>query len=322
MGAFQRLSACVCLTLIITAAGFGAASASATETSPVSRVNPDTGVGDESVVGGGGIGGPGLQIAPAAREQASAKQAVADAYLAAKRGEASPAAYKGQLRAYAHRYGLEAGSSLQRDSMGDPATWAGNSLPHDESIELLSTSSKVLSVNHFGQINGYFCGPAAGKMIVHYMGDGDSAFNGASQTQKAIGGKEHMRTWINDATHWKDDLFRIGLNKWRQGKADAYYVSVDTPSVSKFLSSLTFDVDYGFPMAADTVELAGGTHYNGHPVNQTVGHWVVAHGYYGDGASTRFADSSTSVWSAPNAHFTYDTSNFVSRFLWDNGITW
>jgi len=183
-------------------------------------------------------------------------------------------------------------------------------------------ATKVLAVRHYGQIKSFYCGPASGKMILKYLDAGPSRYNHRLQTQRRIGGPAHMATDVNGKTSWASGLFRVGLNRWREGKSDGFYVDKHDPSVSYFTNALTLDVDRGYPFGADTVEVAGGVHYNGHPTNQTIGHWIVAHGYFGGGTSTRFADPSTTVWSTPSDHFTYTTSDFVNRFLNQNGITW
>lgn len=131
-----------------------------------------------------------------------------------------------------------------------------------------------------------------------------------------------MRTWANGTTAWDSGRFRIGLNRWREGKDDGYYVDKHDPTVTYFKNSLTYGVDYGFPLGADTVEFKGGTHYNGHP-NLKIGHWIVGHGYYDDAGRTRFADpAAPDLYPNASKHFSYNTSDFVNRFLEYNGITW
>ena len=103
-----------------------------------------------------------------------------------------------------------------------------------------------------------------------------------------------MKTEANGVTAWSTNLFRIGLNKFAQGTATGWYVDLGAPSAAQFKNSLTTDIDYGHGFGADTVELAGGSHYNGHPVGQTIGHWLGVYGYASSGSTAYFSDPSTS----------------------------
>lgn len=112
------------------------------------------------------------------------------------------------------------------------------------------------------------------------------------------------------------------MNKWRQGSSTGYYVDDGAPSATEFKSHLVYDADNNYPLGADTVEMAGGVHYNGHPSNQTIGHWIVGKGYYNYGDGSYFADPATTVWSTVSPEFSYATSTFTNRFLQSNGVTW
>lgn len=48
-------------------------------------------------------------------------------------------------------------------------------------------------------------------MILKFLNEGASAYNGAGQIQGNIGGTAHMKTWDNGKTGWASGLFRIGL---------------------------------------------------------------------------------------------------------------
>jgi hypothetical protein len=125
------------------------------------------------------------------------------------------------------------------------------------------------------------------------------------------------------ATEWASHGFRIGLKRWRQGTSTGFFVDLGSPSATDVSIALTFDIYHQtMSFGADTVELAGGVHYNGHPSNQTIGHWVTAYAHSSSGATGSWADPSTTVWAAPSPKFSYSTSAFTSRFLQNNGITW
>lgn len=268
----------------------------------------DAGTTDGTITGGD-ISGPGNEVPPDVQEQARIKQGMADAYLAVKRGEGTRANYRAAAEAYARAYPRSTpdagrGPSGEEDTGGEFTTMA---------------AGHTLLVEHYSQNKSFYCGPASGKMILYWLQSGPSAATGVTQTQGNIGNADHMRTDINGKTGWDTGLFRIGLNKWR---GNTYYVDVDKPTGAKLVSSLVYDIDKYYPLAADTVEFAGGYHYNGHPANQTIGHWIVGHGYTNYGETAKFADPSTSVWSSAQPEFTYDTRDFANRFLQHNGITW
>ncbi|GIH69151.1 C39 family peptidase [Sphaerimonospora thailandensis] len=186
---------------------------------------------------------------------------------------------------------------------------------------LAAPSSRTLSLTHAPQINGYFCGPATGTMMIK-MADGGirSKATGESFGQTNLGNASHMRTSINKVTDWGSKLFVTGINKWR---GTNYYVQVNSPSLSVFKAAIKNSIgSNGMPLAADTVEFQGGAHYNNHP-NRTIGHWITAYGYTGNGDTVKWADPSTNLWSSNGvkATFTYSASGFA-QFLKSNGIAY
>ena len=105
-------------------------------------------------------------------------------------------------------------------------------------------------------------------------------------------------------------------------------IYVQVPRPSSLASVITYSVGAaGKPMAADTVEFAGGVHYNNHPTSKTIGHWIMGYGYASSGSTCYFADpvggSSAVPWSGPVAKtFSYSSSSFTSRFLQSNGVAY
>jgi hypothetical protein len=160
-------------------------------------------------------------------------------------------------------------------------------------------------------------------MMLKYSGPSLSNYNSASLTQGHLATSAHMNTDSAGATTWASHRFRIGLNRWRQGTDTGFFVDLAHPTTTDVSVALTYDI-YGasMPFGADTVEYAGGVHYNGHPVNQLIGHWLTAYAYASSGAVAYWADPSTSVWPSAAPKFSYSTSTFTSRFLQGNGITW
>ncbi|MGH3505219.1 MAG: C39 family peptidase [Nocardioidaceae bacterium] len=180
----------------------------------------------------------------------------------------------------------------------------------------------MLAVRQYHENHHWQCGPASGKMILYYQDEGRSAYNNATQIQGHIGGPAHMQTNGDHSTQWDSHRFRIGLNRWREGRNTGSYVEVHDPSSRKFRHAVGYDVNSTMPFSADTVEFHDGHHYNDHPNKlKSIGHWVVIIGYYNDGYKVRFADPATSVWPiAPK--FNYNVTHFAHWYLNDNGMVW
>ncbi|MEU8371960.1 hypothetical protein AB0C22_02425 [Micromonospora sp. NPDC048894] len=211
---------------------------------------------------------------------------------------------------------LEADYVAQYGDSGyvDPGDGAG--------LRTTAASSRILGLSQTGQSKGYYCGPASGYMILRYLhGTGfKSKYNGASLSQPNLATSSHMATEANGATTWTSKRFATGINRWRGFN---WYVQVPKPSGSLLVAVFAHSIGgNGMPIGADTVEFAGGSHYNGHPTNKTIGHWIVGFGYTASGQTSSWADPATTVWSATKPSFSYSTSSFATRFLQSNGIVY
>lgn len=182
-------------------------------------------------------------------------------------------------------------------------------------------ASKTLSLTHYGQSKGYYCGPATGMMMVKMI-DGaiTSRYNGKSFSQVNLADGSHMATDANGATTWGSGRFVRGLNRWR---GDSYYSQVDSPSADVLTGGLVYSLGLNSrPAAADTVEFGGGRHYNGHPVSKTIGHWITAYGYTDYGSTSKWADPATTVWTGVARTFTASTGAFANQYLQTNGVVY
>lgn len=159
-------------------------------------------------------------------------------------------------------------------------------------------------------------------MILKFLGGGRSQADNSALGQPALANNNHMQTDMYGKTEWWRGRFPVALNLWRTGSASGLYAQVDAPSATKFRNGLGLDIDNNIPMAADTVEFEGGAHYNGHPSNQRIGHWLVVGGYVNNGDDTKFWDSSTSIWGQAQPTFYHPTNSFVNTYLQNNGIAW
>lgn len=182
-------------------------------------------------------------------------------------------------------------------------------------------SSAYLGLTQVGQNKGYYCGPATGYMVVRYLhGAGfTSRYDGSQPGQAGLANANHMRTDINGGTSWSSGLFVTGINRWN---GDSYYVQVNRPSASLTKNAILYSIDYWRkPLAADTVEVVNGAHYNGHP-NRLIGHWIAGYGYSSTGDVSYWADPSTTVFPNASPTFSYNTAAFANSFLQSNGIVY
>lgn len=101
-----------------------------------------------------------------------------------------------------------------------------------------------------------------------------SKYDGATLTQDHLASSDRVATAANKVTTWTSKRWITGVNRWRGVN---WFVQVHAPiaTLTKaiFLHSIG---DNSMPFGADTVEFANGTHYNGHPVSKTIGHWLAA----------------------------------------------
>ncbi|KUL42470.1 C39 family peptidase [Actinoplanes awajinensis] len=189
----------------------------------------------------------------------------------------------------------------------------------DGTVSAAAATSKKLSLKQYGQAKGYWCGPASGFMMLKFLKAGKSKYNDAKLSQKALATSAHMSTEANHGTAWDSKKFTTGLNRWR---GNSFYVQVKKPSAATTRGAFTMSIRNNVPIAGDTVEFSGGAHYNNHPRNKTIGHWIVGYGHANNGKTAFWADPSTTVWRGVSAKFSYSTNSFSSKFLQSNGIVY
>lgn len=249
--------------------------------------------------------------APAMMQQAKEKVAATLAWSAAMNAGDTAGAEKA-ANAYTVKWG---GSGIDSQPTSKIVTSSAIVTP------LAPSTSVFLGVTQVGQTTAYYCGPAAGYEIIQYLhGAGfTSRYDGSSLSQANLANANHMRTTINGSTDWSTGLYVTGVNRWR---GTNWYVQVHAPSATLLTNVFTYSMDAnGMPFSGDTVEFANGAHYNGHPQDKTIGHWITAYGYSSSGAVGYWADSSTTVFPNALAYFSYSTSSF-STFLQSNGIAY
>lgn len=191
-----------------------------------------------------------------------------------------------------------------------------------------------LGVAQYPQANTFYCGPGSGQSLLSYLGNSVSAYNSAhSLSQANLARIEYFRTDYYGNTPWytgSGDTYPhpvpTGLNRWRVGAENGWYVPVAYPTdLAKYKNDLRFDVGHmGLPLMGNMVESAGGIHYNSHP-DLNIAHWIVLDGFADYGDTTWYTDPSANApslnWSsAPyNSH---PSSAFLSNFLTHRGYVW
>ncbi|MBW3086911.1 hypothetical protein KEM60_03140 [Austwickia sp. TVS 96-490-7B] len=185
-------------------------------------------------------------------------------------------------------------------------------------------SSTSLPVTQIPQIKKYYCGPASGEMIARAVGATTSRADGAPLSQEALAAPGYMDTDREEATKWKAGTFVTGLNRWLGAPL---YTQVDKPTGEQAWDALHSVVGVQKrPIAADAVEIAGGVHYNGHPVDRTIGHWIVGYAYDDAKGTSTWTDP---AYNAPTVSWyrsvqaptvTVDTEQFAADHLQYNGI--
>jgi hypothetical protein len=179
----------------------------------------------------------------------------------------------------------------------------------------------LLPVPYHGQTTNYYCGPASGVMIADWLGAGPSAANGTSLSQVHMAGPVHMQTDQYGNTSYASKRFTTGLNQWLRGTDGGYYTQHDSPSVNTFRQGLAYDIDDMHAFGADTVEIAGGAHYNNHPRDTTIGHWLTVRGYTDYKDTTHFRDPSATIWPQVAQSFNMGTNSFVNSYMQSNGTS-
>ncbi|MER6916460.1 hypothetical protein ABT354_32780 [Streptomyces sp. NPDC000594] len=275
---------------LLMAAGTIAAPAAQAAEEP--RRNP---VGNHT---GGSVTPPGENIALS--DQGKDKTAVTESFAQAEDGRITWAEYNKREARYLKKY-----KRAKRIS-------AHSSVAPKE---------RTLKLTHYAQKNNFFCGPATGIMMVK-MADGKirSKYNRNKFNQTNMGNRSHMDTARAGLTDWTTKQFERGIDRWR---GENWYVQVPSPSGKQAVKTMRHSIgNNGMPIAADTVEFRNGPHYNSHPRNLTIGHWITAYGYTSKGSKSKWADPSTSVWQGVKKKFTAGTKGFADTYLQSNGYVY
>ena len=267
---------------------------------------------DPVVVDGGGI--TPIGASPPDSQQAIDKVAATELWAKAAASGDVAGAQRAEA-AYEAKYGGPGAGSSKLSS----TTASGVATSTD--LAAAFPTSRSLGVVQVGQLKNYYCGPASGYEIIRYLhGAGfSSRFDGTAPGQGGLANANHMETDKYGKTDWARADWTRGVNRWRGSN---WYVQVHAPSGSLLKSVAAQSIGgNGMPFSGDTVEFAGGPHYNGHRKDRTIGHWIAAYAYTGSGTTISWADSSTTSFPDAARYFSYSASSFAS-FLQSNGIAY
>jgi Peptidase_C39 like family len=181
--------------------------------------------------------------------------------------------------------------------------------------------SNSVSANQTPQVNGYYCGPAT---LVEAVGH-----RGISISQYTAG--DALGTTV-DGTAWYDGSYPMAdaLNSYLSPQGARYAPTTLSwgPSSDEqhaFRTRLVSNIDHGWPIAGNALEVPGGPHLVGHP-DVTIFHWFEIRGYGESGNTTWYEDSvhgADSIgWSgAVPAYSTYNTDALV-MLMGGRGYVW
>lgn len=165
------------------------------------------------------------------------------------------------------------------------------------------------NISWAGQPNNYYCGPAAGYMILNKLGAYTSA-EGYSLTINNLA--KFMSTDYYGYTSFHDRWFEKGINRWL-GRNQ--YTTVHTPSYEMVRKEILRSFQTGYPVALDAVEWYGGPHFNGHN-DATFSHIMVVAGYNPTTDEVYFADPGATIWHNASRFFVYPSlKKFVLTYM-------
>lgn len=179
-----------------------------------------------------------------------------------------------------------------------------------------SGSKYTFDLPWYGQETNYYCGAAAGQMILKRMG-WTTSNSGTKLTQKNLARSQYMATDQYGRTAWKYNKFAVGMNNWTGMKQ---YRQLAAPSTSTFRSKVASSfTKTGRPIAVDMQEYAGGSHVNNHP-NRTFSHILAITSYDSSSDKIWINDPGAKVlWPQSQKTFSVKISGFAG-YLRDFGI--
>jgi hypothetical protein len=151
-----------------------------------------------------------------------------------------------------------------------------------------SSGDVTLPMPHISQSTSYYCGPAAGLMILFGANITQSRTTGEWLSQDVLANSSHMQTTTN-GTDRLPARFAGGLNAAMPVRFSTFSHTTPT-SVSHMRNLLASRLDHGMGAGVNTVEYADGRHLNDHPKDRTIYHWWASHGHTDNVEQVRLHD--------------------------------
>lgn len=199
--------------------------------------------------------------------------------------------------------------------LGAPAYAAGG----DTAAPAADIPAKTLTgLTHVAQERDYWCGPATAYILIkgmkHYgkISTTNSAPAGSALTQSRLAGSPYVDANDGNGTQAVD--MRKGINKWI---GHNWFNILNNPTSAEFKAKVKNNIGKGYGIAVATYEPANDRHYNNHPENKPIYHWVVARGYTKNLSKTHFVDPATNVWANANVqpYFSHYSNSFANLFV-------
>lgn len=227
--------------------------------------------------------------------------------------------------------------------VADGVTAAASVLPASK----LLTAKRSTTTGTFpsvGQMNDYYCGPAAAYNVLAHLGY--SGTNGQGlYGQGALGTSTYLNTNAEKKTAWKGETMPKGVNKWmaNYGKpagvrdyVQYYFSGTLATAVSGTKTRVVQDIAVqSQALFIEAAERKGSQYpkYNKHPEPKSGnwrGHWLTIYGYADNGGKLYLADPIHGVYTGPSPRFSVDTQTFIDRHVhdaagdsgYDYGLVW
>lgn len=181
----------------------------------------------------------------------------------------------------------------------------GSSCGTTNSMTLASASGQISWMYHYTQITNYYCGPAVVSEFSATV-PGSSPYNLDQNTVASYMGTTSGGTNYQQETNGLNHF--VGIPDYGRVFYGMAWMS-DPPTAAQqqaFINNLSADVAVSSPIAGLAYEVAGGPHLVGHPVNQTIGHWIEIGGYNTGTSQVWYADSAQNPWPNVPAYSWFD----------------
>lgn len=144
-----------------------------------------------------------------------------------------------------------------------------------------------LPVKHTKQSDCSWCAPASTVMALRSSGASEiSAADGKKMSQALLASSAYLNT-VNTAGGTDITKIPYTLNKWAKIKATVFWAPSDTKLRDMLRVSLK---GYKRAVVFGTTEVKDLTHYNNHPKNRNIRHFITGYGYQDYGRTALFAD--------------------------------